>query len=542
MISGIKINGLRSLDFNEYVDILPLTVLIGKNSSGKSTFLRTFPLIKQSLETKKSAPLLWYGRLIDFGGFEQSRYKNETKDFPIKLGFVLNKNSVKELKINISLKKEENIEYLSDFNIDTKNNQISIKLNKNKEIEEVKINNETIKLFEKCTVEYFKGLLPDKIIFDNSYGRRPGSQYQREVNQYIKEIFQISISEKTSENINLVSEKRIEERVLRNISRQSPFFRFIDRDLLAITEEKMFSRFKNYLNGERNRGLMTSNVMDEMAEVDITWNKDVEFEEVKKKIFLLRNLMIFYHLENIFSELNEKINNNFQNISYIAPLRATAERYYRIQGLDVEEISPDGSNLAMYLKNLSSEKLKDFFEWVYENFNFELELSAGEGHISIGIKQGKSINNLTDTGFGFSQILPIIVQIWIEINKIEDMEKLSYGYEGKEVEQIFVIEQPELHLHPAMQAMLMDAIIKSIKIAKKERIEVKFIIETHSETIINRIGRHVLENSLNETDINLLIFEKNKNNQTEVIESGFDSEGILEKWPLGFFEPGDILK
>lgn len=532
MISGIKINGLRSLDFNDYVDILPLTVLIGKNSSGKSTFLRTFPLIKQSLETKKSAPLLWYGRLIDFGGFEESRYKNETKDFPIKLGFIVNKNSEEELKINISLMKEENIEYLSDFNIDTKNNQINIKLNKNKEIKEVKINNETIKLFEKCTVEYFKGLFPEKIIFNNLYRRRPGEQYERELNQYVKEIFQISVSGK------LVTE----ERILRNIVRQSPFFRFIDRNLLAITEERIFLRLKSYLDRERNRGLFSSNEIDEMTEADITWNKEIQFEDVKKKIFLLRNLMIFYNLEIIFSELNEKINNSFHNISYIAPLRATAERYYRIQGLDVEEISPDGSNLAMYLKNLSPEKLGDFFEWVYENFNFELELTDGKGHISIGIKQGESINNLTDTGFGFSQILPIIVQIWIEINKIEKMEKLSYRYRRKEAEQIFVIEQPELHLHPAMQAMLMDAIIKSIKIAKKEKVEVKFIIETHSETIINRIGRHILENSLNETEINLLIFEKDKNNQTKVIESGFDSEGILEKWPLGFFEPGDILR
>ncbi|QDY46926.1 AAA family ATPase (plasmid) [Planococcus glaciei] len=51
-----------------------------------------------------------------------------------------------------------------------------------------------------------------------------------------------------------------------------------------------------------------------------------------------------------------------------------------------------------------------------------------------------------------------------------------------------MIEQPELHLHPAIQAKLIDAFIKIIMLCKEKSIDIKIIIETHSETMINRIG------------------------------------------------------
>jgi hypothetical protein len=72
---GLK--NLRRLRSVEPVEILPITLLVGKNSSGKSSFLRTFPLLRQSTITRSSAPVLWFGALVDFGNFETTVSDND---------------------------------------------------------------------------------------------------------------------------------------------------------------------------------------------------------------------------------------------------------------------------------------------------------------------------------------------------------------------------------------------------------------------------------------------------------------------------------
>jgi AAA15 family ATPase/GTPase len=63
----LQIENFRSLLNTGPIEIKPITVLIGKNSSGKSSFLRTFPLLKQSVEERTKSPILMYGRFVDFG-------------------------------------------------------------------------------------------------------------------------------------------------------------------------------------------------------------------------------------------------------------------------------------------------------------------------------------------------------------------------------------------------------------------------------------------------------------------------------------------
>lgn len=78
-MNSIRIKNLRCFVDTDKIDLLPLTIAVGKNSCGKSTILRVFPLFKQSLETKISEPILWYGRYVDFGEFKQSlsKYSSE---------------------------------------------------------------------------------------------------------------------------------------------------------------------------------------------------------------------------------------------------------------------------------------------------------------------------------------------------------------------------------------------------------------------------------------------------------------------------------
>ena len=77
--------------------------------------------------------------------------------------------------------------------------------------------------------------------------------------------------------------------------------------------------------------------------------------------------------------------------------------------------------------------------------------------------------NLADVGFGVSQVVPIVIASLLDHS------------------ETLILEQPEIHLHPKMQMKLADFIL-SMAISGKT-----FIIETHSEHIINRFVRRIVE-------------------------------------------------
>ena len=72
-MNSIQVKNLRSLTDTGKIDVKKINILVGTNSSGKSTFLRIFPLLKQSFNKKINGPILWCGDdddYVDFGSFE----------------------------------------------------------------------------------------------------------------------------------------------------------------------------------------------------------------------------------------------------------------------------------------------------------------------------------------------------------------------------------------------------------------------------------------------------------------------------------------
>src|SRR5690606_9983572 len=112
---------------------------------------------------------------------------------------------------------------------------------------------------------------------------------------------------------------------------------------------------------------------------------------------------------------------------------------------------------------------------------------------------------LLDMGFGYSQVLPIITQLWT-INQGRSMNRTAYRWASAPA--IFAMEQPELHLHPAFQTRLMDAFVASIgqsrQTAEFPHARTKLIVETHSETLINHLGKRVFEGKIRPDDISVL--------------------------------------
>ncbi|MCM5621666.1 hypothetical protein NEH44_13630, partial [Xanthomonas hortorum pv. pelargonii] len=86
------LNNIRALRNSGHIPVKKINILVGMNSSGKSTLIRIFPLLKQSVEVRTKGPILWYGRLVDFGSLKQVRSEGG-EDVPVSLSFDLDVSS-----------------------------------------------------------------------------------------------------------------------------------------------------------------------------------------------------------------------------------------------------------------------------------------------------------------------------------------------------------------------------------------------------------------------------------------------------------------
>jgi len=200
--------------------------------------------------------------------------------------------------------------------------------------------------------------------------------------------------------------------------------------------------------------------------------------------------------------------------------------------LAVDQIDPQGKNLAMFLHSLSITQLRNFSDWLIDSVGYAIKVERSSGHVQIQLKSALSdkFYNLADMGYGFSQVLPIMAQIWSRLAK---RGRVSHG------NTIVAMEQPELHLHPAYQGRLADILAKSVRPSNDislNKSDLTFIVETHSEALINRMGDLISQGAIDHNDVALYVFEKGIDDDvTKITPAAYDADGILKNWPIGFF-------
>lgn len=78
--------------------------------------------------------------------------------------------------------------------------------------------------------------------------------------------------------------------------------------------------------------------------------------------------------------------------------------------------------------------------------------------------------------------------------------------------------------------------VSVIKAAKERELSLKIIFETHSQTMVDTLGDCIEDELLSSQDVNIVLFEKELDSSTTKVKlSYFNSEGLLEQWPIGFF-------
>lgn len=141
---------------------------------------------------------------------------------------------------------------------------------------------------------------------------------------------------------------------------------------------------------------------------------------------------------------------------------------------------------------------------------------TGRAGIELGIvdQQTATERNLTNVGVGVSQLLPVVVMCL-----------------QAERGDVVLIEQPELHLHPAPQQALGDFLL-AMSVSGRQ-----LIIETHSEYLINRLRLRIAEDDTESvSSLIKIIYAERRNGKTEFREITPNTYGSFDDWPDDFFD------
>ncbi len=565
----IKIKNFRSFKDMDYIDIKPITILIGRNSSGKSSFLRTFPMLKQSFEEKTRSPILLYGNYIDFGTYEDIKpnFNNEEGKDNYELGFIFDKNIFDEIK---------RYSYKADFNsrdtfIYKKHELFEIRLNiifenDKKDLLSIKQmqyglgDNNIILEFNHSENKLIKLLINDEeiinlkdninffdrddFIFDfykNNEERR--ISFERIITEKIRNLIIKTTDKYNIKNIGVPNKKsNFEEIISKFLGDINPeevrhIIERIDKEKLGeLIDSEKKNTLENIISKVQSIKILADEEILRILNEEVFKASKIAFIKDIKVFNEFKNLIVLYNfIDKFILPISIYFKQTFLNVKYIAPLRATAERYYRIQHLSVKEVDQNGTNLPSFLDSLSEKQIKEFQNWTKKNFDFFVTISKLGGHYSIKVSLVDGIEiNLSDMGFGYSQILPVLTQLWYSSTKYDINRKVGLN----NIQKIIVIEQPELHLHPEFQGRFTNMLAQVLKYSKKNNIDLRIIIETHSDVIINTLGDLIIKEEINHEQINIVIFDKKSEEQpTNVKIANYDIEGNLINWPLGFFQP-----
>lgn len=185
----------------------------------------------------------------------------------------------------------------------------------------------------------------------------------------------------------------------------------------------------------------------------------------------------------------------------------------------------DGSNLYDFLIEDSQTTDKKYFKlvsnWLKEKFEgWELKIEF-DGHKKeipaiIELTNNNLDINITQTGMGISQVLPLIIR----------------AYKPSIEKELIIIEEPESHLHPYAHAQIAQLFVESIKDDENKN----YLIETHSQNFVLRLRRLVAEGELSNKDIAIYYVDFDEElNESKLSKIYIDDKGGVEWWPEGVF-------
>ncbi|GAB1544371.1 DUF3696 domain-containing protein [Scytonema sp. NUACC21] len=481
MLETISLENFKGFNNLKNLKIKPITILCGTNSCGKSSILQSILLLKQTLESQNpNQILLLNGRLVHLGSFENIIFEKSSGN---KLVF----------ELNFQLSKEDLIGR-------AKANAIPLEL--------------LIRDFfpQRELLQNQDVLIHAKFVLKAPNARSKRTSHLKTI---IVEQFQFEI-----EAIGSNKQKKPGACIDIKLS---------DNDLYTINWKNLRNRINREQSSHTGEILSAKIKFTSLFSIrpivmknDSAKNADILDTEVLFTIFRINNL-----LQAIFS-----------SYSYLGPLREEPSRRYIYED-EITEIGVKGENAA-YIYLTERDKMVSnhyFYDKKTNSFKQKKELTLSDAvqewldlmnirgfkseikneivYLELNSSSAsKTRVSIADVGFGVSQIFPIL------------LEGLRMQHRNT-----LLLEQPEIHLHPNLQMQLADYFIALAKSGKR------VMVETHSDHIINRLVRRIVED---ETGILknfiAIYFISATDSGSNFEEICIDENFGVTNWPADFFD------
>ncbi len=578
IIKEIGVGNFKAFADKQKIKIKPITLIFGPNSSGKSSIIHSILYIQNAFATGDLDPhyMQISGQSVDLGGFKQFVYKRRYQNrivWSIKLSADCFSDRLKEILQNIndivveieigqgfkektkevfnSINNEYEIlptgeliptgkpkVYKYDLYTDgSKLLQTSLKSGNRLSIDFIDLSHHSFQKILKAIIEantLALNITDEDMNVTVEAASKICTELYTEDNMFIPQKFQTEKSESAQDIliVSKVSKETRAEDLTRAIRLHFPrilneIFDGIYKAIEKTLGELIYlGPLRSY--PERHIAFTKHNDPNWQAGGGLGWEIARDNDEVREKVNLWLNdankLRTPYRLElrelidiksddlnRIFSLFKDSLFNDLENeIDDFSSLVSSDD----INAMDEETIKT---------------KLNDFLEQYEFEIGKLLDDIKGVDVLSDLVlvdQRSDTIVSHRDVGIGVSQVLPVLVYAYANRNKF------------------IAIEQPEIHLHPALQAELADVFIQTA-IENNNT----YILETHSEHFILRLLRRIREgyskseNPEFKVDDISVIYVKPTNKGAKIYEIPVTKDGDFEdNWPDGFFpERGEEL-
>lgn len=464
--------------------LAPITLIVGPNSGGKSSIIQALMLLKQSHEARTSANNSPLELVPRFGNGEYL----DLGSYP---SLVHRQETARDLEIEIATENEIVDEYLQFFGA---RNDAS----------------DVVRTSVKMTFRGIGG--------SGNHELREVRYFRHQRDGQGRSTFTLSVN-KAERNWYVPDKKSIDDYVNFYLNRHplklqgiTPFERGPNRRLI---NRAHFSRYSG-----RSGNVTFSFPNGLPGTLEFPSERPVGGRPLKRELNIDKGSSMYdYHIDRL---------------SHLGPLRQPPKRDYPLTGQPSgndpdSKIGNSGQNTP-YLLHKNARRMDRINEWLLK-FEIPYEISVreytgaqGTKSISLGLKDASGIEvGLPDVGFGINQFIPVILHGVVSRNGI------------------ICVEQPEIHLHPRLQAHIADLLIDTINAPSDSRFETgnQWIVETHSEMIVRRLQRRIREGTISNDDVSVLYVDPQGDGGSTIQRLGLDEDGrFIDEWPHGFFDEG----
>lgn len=474
-------------------ELAPITILTGKNNSGKSSLIKSLQLFQSSLSEIEGIDKLlfikgrhnlgWFSKTVNENS--QEKFIKFTFDFPV---WGILERTMLELTYTADSKTGED-GYLTFAKIFIEGGEEIFRYETNgwkKGEEELRplmffnfpfLINYSLGRLKHCSLESEEMSISRKDFIYVGSPKSPEAMYT-------------SVFSKFHYNVNLWPSQKwdSETEVIKNYYNLP----FVEQEKITTKMDSLWneglSGFQNnlyeggsfFINLDHAKNFIFNEIGVENNFVSINI-----FDENEKQNFVPNTLSKLGEIvfKNIFK--NSIINGlkdfpkKLTRIEHLSSIRANTERLYSNHSdvFGFNELLREFSKLKLGEKSV----MKKFIENSLKLFEIgeEIKVNRTQGVASeIFIKKNDKEYLLADMGFGYTQLIPIILKIALIV------EHAGHFFPGAEdrPESIFLLEEPESNLHPSYQSKLAEMIVEA-----GEKFNIQFIIETHSEYFIRNL-------------------------------------------------------